>query len=107
MSWPATYALLQWLDWKGTYLVYAALLAFVAAPLHAFALPRTRAEADIRPSEVAKSPPPAHAASGTIFMLLLAAFASYAFIPSGLSAHLLAIFQRAGQLIDGAANRGV
>jgi hypothetical protein len=37
-----------------------------------------------------------HVASGTIFALLLAAFASYAFVPSGLSTHLLAIFQRAG-----------
>ena len=96
VSWPATYGLLRWLDWKGTYLVYAALLALVAAPLLAFALPRDRAQTDIRPSEIAKPTPPVHAASGTIFILLLAAFASYAFIPSGLSAHLLAIFQRAG-----------
>ena len=96
VSWPTTYGLLQVLGWKDTYLVYAALLAFVAAPLHAFALPRTRAVADVRPSDSAKPPPPVHAASGTIFLLLLAAFASYAFIPSGLSAHLLAIFQRAG-----------
>jgi hypothetical protein len=96
VSWPATYTLLRWLDWKGTYLVYAALLAFVAAPLLAFALPRDRAQTDVRPSEIGKPTPPVHAASGTIFALLLAAFASYAFIPSGLSAHLLAIFQRAG-----------
>src|SRR3954451_19614469 len=54
VSWPATYALLQWLDWKVTYLVYAALLAFVAAPLLAFALPRERAATDSRPSEIAK-----------------------------------------------------
>jgi hypothetical protein len=96
VSWPATYGLLRWLDWKGTYLVYAALLAFVAAPLLAFALPRMRAATDSRPSVIAKPAPPVHAASGTIFALLLAAFASYAFVPSGLSAHLLAIFQRAG-----------
>jgi hypothetical protein len=96
VSWPTTYTLLQWLDWKGTYLVYAALLAFVAAPLHAFVLPRRRAEVDVLQSETSKPPPPVHAASGTIFLLLLAAFSSYAFIPSGLSAHLLAIFQRAG-----------
>lgn len=96
VSWPATYALLRWLDWKGTYLVYAALLAFVAAPLLAFALPRGRALTDIRSSDVSRPTPPVHAAGGTIFALLLAAFASYAFVPSGLSAHLLSIFQRAG-----------
>src|SRR5262245_16157734 len=40
VSWPATQALIGAVGWRGTYLVYAALLAFVAAPLHAFALPR-------------------------------------------------------------------
>ena len=96
VSWPATYLLLQSLGWKGTYLFYAALLALVAAPFHAFLLPRTRAEADVRSAEGVPAAPPLRPASGTVFLLLLAAFASYAFIPSGLSAHLLAIFQRAG-----------
>ena len=44
VSWPATHLLIQSAGWRGTYLVYAALLALVAAPLHAFALPRTRAD---------------------------------------------------------------
>src|SRR5262249_32578230 len=44
VSWPATHVLLEAVGWRGTYLVYAALLALVAAPLHAFALPRTRAD---------------------------------------------------------------
>jgi predicted MFS family arabinose efflux permease len=95
VSWPATYLLLQSFGWKGTYLFYAGLLALAAAPLHAFLLPRTRAEAELRPAE-GVSPPPVRPARGAVFLLLLAAFASYAFIPSGLSAHLLAIFQRAG-----------
>lgn len=96
VSWPATYALLQPLGWQGTYLVYAALLAFVAAPLHAFALPRTRANVDVRPADGAPAPPPVQPARGATFLLVLAAFATYAFIPSSLSTHLLAIFQRAG-----------
>jgi Major Facilitator Superfamily len=45
VSWPATQFLIGSVGWRGTYLVYAALLAFLAAPLHAFALPRRRAEA--------------------------------------------------------------
>ena len=45
VSWPATQFFLSLTDWRHTYLVYAALLALVAAPLHAFALPRTRADA--------------------------------------------------------------
>ena len=96
VSWPVTYALLKPLGWQGTYLVYAALLAFVAAPLHAFALPRTRAAADIVPADPAAPAPPVRPASGAAFLLLVAAFSAYAFIPSGLSAHLLAILQRAG-----------
>jgi hypothetical protein len=95
VSWPATYVLLQPLGWQGTYLVYAALLAFVAAPLHAFALPRTRATHEVVPSEGA-APPPVRPATGAAFLLVVAAFAAYSFVPSGLSAHLLAIFQRAG-----------
>jgi MFS family permease len=95
VSWPATYALLQPLGWQGTYLVYAALLAFVAAPLHAFALPRTRATHDVVAAEGA-APPPVRPTTGAAFLLVVAAFAAYSFVPSGLSAHLLAIFQRAG-----------
>ena len=96
VSWPATHVLLEAVGWRGTYLVYAALLALVAAPLHAFALPRTRANV------AAPSDQSVHAASvvlpptGWPFLLVAAAFAAYAFVPSGLSAHLLAIFGRAG-----------
>jgi MFS family permease len=96
VSWPATYFLLKHFDWKGTYLFYAALLALVAAPLHAFVLPRMRAETSAKPVDGARPAPTTRAAEGTVFFLLVAAFASYAFIPSGLSAHLLSIFQRSG-----------
>jgi hypothetical protein len=96
VSWPVTYALLKPLGWQGTYLIYAAVLALVAAPLHAFALPRTRASIDIAPADATAPVPAVRPASGAAFMLLVAAFSAYAFIPSGLSAHLLAILQRAG-----------
>src|SRR6185437_6730631 len=70
--------------------------AGVAAPLHAFVLPRTRADpaapVDGRmPVPSAVLPP-----KGWPFLLVAAAFAAYAFVPSGMSAHLLAIFGRAG-----------
>jgi Major Facilitator Superfamily len=96
VSWPATHFLIATSGWRGTYLAYAALLAFVAAPLHAFALPRTRAQAKVLPSGPAQPPSAVLAPSGWSFVLLAAAFAAYAFVPSGLSAHLLAIFARAG-----------
>jgi len=96
VSWPATHFLLEDLGWRGTYLIYAVLLAGISAPLHALALPRTRAEPVLAPE--ADAPPPAKVLPpyGLVFVLVAAAFASYAFVPSGMSAHLLAIFDRAG-----------
>jgi MFS family permease len=96
VSWPTTFALNHWIGWQGTYLFYAALLAFVAAPLHAFALPRMRAEPEPARAENAPPPPALLPARGATFVLVAAAFSAYAFVPSGLSTHLLAIFQRLG-----------
>lgn len=96
VSWPATYALNQWLGWQTSYLIYAALLAGVAAPLHAFALPRMRATADVQPAGSGPPAPTVLPAKGAVFLLVAGAFAAYAFVPSGLSTHLLAIFQRLG-----------
>jgi hypothetical protein len=96
VSWPATHFLLEAVGWRGTYLVYAALLALVAAPLHAFALPRTRAKPAARPHQEVQAPSVVLPPTGWPFLLVAAAFAAYAFVPSGLSAHLLAIFGRAG-----------
>jgi MFS family permease len=96
VSWPATHFLLEAVGWRGTYLVYAALLALVAAPLHAFALPRTRAHPAARPDQEVQARSVVLPPTGWPFLLVAAAFAAYAFVPSGLSAHLLAIFGRAG-----------
>lgn len=95
-SWPVTQFLLQRTDWRGTYLVFAALLAFVAAPLHAFLLPRTHAGQKSHADPNAELPSSPLPAKGWPFLLVASGFAIYAFVPSGLSAHLLAIFQRHG-----------
>src|SRR4029077_5923911 len=96
VSWPATHVLIDLWGWRGTYLVYAALLAFVAAPLHAFVLPRQRADHDARPESGQPVPAAGLPPRGWPFARVAAAFAAYAFVPSGLSAHLLAIFGRSG-----------
>ena len=97
VSWPVTQILLDAVGWRGAYLVYAALLAGLAAPLHAFALPRQHAGGASRSGaandQAAKTSVPAH---GLAFLLVAAGFASYAFVPSALSAQLLAIFHRFG-----------
>jgi hypothetical protein len=96
VSWPCTHFLIANVGWQGTYFVYAALLAAVAAPLYAFALPRARAAAALPEPGAAKLPIAVLAPKGRSFILVAASFAAYAFVPSGLSAHLLAIFGRAG-----------
>jgi Major Facilitator Superfamily len=97
VSWPATQFLIEAVGWRGTYLIYAALLVGLAAPLHALALPRERAGGAPRSAAPSEKPAKAFVPShGFAFVLVAAGFASYAFVPSALSAQLLAIFQRFG-----------
>ena len=48
-GWPATHLLIEAVGWRGTYIIYAVLMAGVCAPLYAFALPRSRASVDAAP----------------------------------------------------------
>jgi MFS family permease len=103
VSWPATQILIDHVSWRGAYLTYAALLGLLAAPLHAFALPRQRARQDgiertdeqqaIAPADKPVALLPPH---GLAFLLVATAFSAYAFVPSALSAQLLGIFERFG-----------
>jgi MFS family permease len=96
VSWPLTHLLIEHIGWRGCYLVYAAALACICAPLHALLLPRRHHELDIARGTEARPPAPPPVRSALTFALVATAFAAYAFVPSGLSAHLLAIFQRSG-----------
>src|SRR5215469_4726518 len=97
VSWPATQFLIEAAGWRGAYLVYAALLAGVAAPLHAFALPRQQAGGTSHHAGASDKKTAALSPShGFAFVLVAAGFAAYAFVPSALSAQLLAIFHRVG-----------
>ncbi|HLL26996.1 MAG TPA: MFS transporter [Xanthobacteraceae bacterium] len=96
VSWPATHFLIEAIGWRGTYVAYAVLLALVSAPLLAFALPREHAAAEIPPEGRVRARSKHLPARGVAFLLVAVAFALYAFIPSALSAHMLAIFTRAG-----------
>lgn len=95
-GWPATHLLLGTVGWRGTYVVYAGLMAAICAPLYAFALPRSRAALDAPAGGPAAQPVALLPPHGIAFVLVTAAFTAYAFVPSALSAHLLAIFGRAG-----------
>ena len=96
VSWPATHFLIEAIGWRATYGLYAALLALLAAPLLAFALPREHAAAEVLPAGPLPKRTKHLPATGWPFALVAIAFALYAFIPSALSAHMLAIFTRFG-----------
>lgn len=96
VGWPTTHVLLDAVGWRGTYLVYAAALALICAPLHAFVLPRQRAASETPRTGSAAAAPALLPPHGLAFLLVAAAFAAYAFVPAALSAHLLAIFGRNG-----------
>lgn len=94
VGWPSTHFLLSVIDWKGTYFVYAALMALIAAPLHAFAIPRSKAKPAPQ-ADGAKVPallPP----TGIAFVLVAAAFSTFMFAQSGLLTHMLLIYERMG-----------
>jgi predicted MFS family arabinose efflux permease len=102
VSWPVTQILIDHVGWRGAYLVYAALLAALAAPLHAFVLPRRRAysgaagKLDRQQTDSSAAKPASAPPHGLAFLLVATAFSAYAFVPSALSAQLLAIFERFG-----------
>jgi hypothetical protein len=88
--------LIEHWGWRGAYLTFAALLAFVAAPLHAFALPRERADPNLLVADKHAAPAPLLQSDGLAFLIVAVAFASFAFIPSALSAHFLGVLGRNG-----------
>jgi predicted MFS family arabinose efflux permease len=94
--------LVEHVGWRGAYWTFAAVLAFIVAPLHGFALPRSVA---VAPLPIASHPGAVPAATmrpeGWPFVLLAAAFSLHAFILSGVTSNWLAMLQRGG--MDGAA----
>lgn len=96
VSWPATYMLIDAVGWQHTYFIYAGLLVLLAAPLHAFALPKERAQAVVVPSRDVAAPEATLPANGLNFFLVVTAIAAFAFVPAGLLSNLLGMFERYG-----------
>lgn len=94
IGWASTYLLLRHGSWHLPLLLYASLLAFVAAPLLLFALPRP-APAPGPVTQTATSPvagkwPP----RGLPLWLQFAGFATYAFTISATLAHFIPLMAR-------------
>ncbi|NUR10735.1 MAG: MFS transporter [Bradyrhizobium sp.] len=90
--WPTTSFLSGHLGWRGTCLVYAAMMLLVSLPLYAFA-PRRRIGGDDA-GEPLKSPPPAIPRS--TFGLVAAAITLNAFVNFGISAILIELLRAEG-----------
>jgi hypothetical protein len=97
MFWPLTGWLVEFLGWRGTYAVYAAMHLLVALPLHLWLARRTRAAAG------AAAPAQASRASGEVvlrgraatlaFWAVAISFALSGVIMTALSVHLVAVLQ--------------
>lgn len=93
--WPTTSFLSGIAGWRGTCLIYAALMVVVCFPLYAFGLPRRNASADQAGSS-ASSPGVPSLPHKSTFYLVLSAVALNAFITIGFSAVMIELLKTEG-----------
>jgi len=93
--WPTTAFLTGLLGWRGTCLVYAAMMPLVCLPLFAFGLPRRKPADAVPVHGVATSAPPP-APSRSTFYLLLTTLGLYVFVTFGMGALLIELFKAEG-----------
>jgi predicted MFS family arabinose efflux permease len=93
--WPTTAFLAGLIGWRGTCLVYAAVMPLVCLPLFAFGLPR-RAKAEAVMLQGMAQANSAAAPSRSTFYLLLATLGLYVFVTFGVSAALIELFKAEG-----------
>ncbi|MGY8708236.1 MFS transporter [Bradyrhizobium sp. 18BD] len=91
--WPTTSFLSGHFGWRGTCLVYAAMLLFINLPLYAFVAPRRKIATDDG-AELGKAPPPAIPRS--TFGLVVTAITMNAFVNFGISAILIELLRAEG-----------
>lgn len=91
--WPTTSFLSGQFGWRGTCLVYAAMMLVVSLPLYAFA-PRRKIVRDDGGEPVKSSPPPAIPRS--TFGLVVAAITLNAFVNFGINAILIELLRAEG-----------
>jgi MFS family permease len=100
LFWPLTTALLEQVDWRAIYQIYALGYVALALPLHALLLPRSRAAHADKPAH----PSDALNADGYLagsarqraFVLLAVAFSLQGFVVSAMSVHMLTLLQGFG-----------
>ncbi|MEO7221680.1 MAG: arsenite efflux MFS transporter ArsK [Devosia sp.] len=95
LFWPLTSWLLSTIDWRATYLVYAALNLVVCAPLHWWLgslanSPETHLTENVVPAPTASARPP------ILFALLMCGFAVEGFTLSGILMHIAPMLDTLG-----------
>ena len=100
-SWPITRLLHDHIGWRETYVFYAALAAFVCLPIHLLILPKRRLMIDAplaKPEVRSDGTTPNYSARFVRLapIVLSGSFAMTAFMWSGISVHLLTMFQLLG-----------
>ncbi len=98
--WPTTSFLSAWLGWRGTCLVYAAMMLAINLPLYAFVAPRRKIVADDGGEAVKAAPPPAIPRS--TYGLVVCVITMNAFVNFGIGAILIELL-RAEEPCAGAA----
>ena len=92
--WPTTSFLSGHFGWRGTCLVYAAMMLFINLPLYAFLAPRRKIATDGGGGPVKAAPPPAIPRS--TFGLVVCAITMNAFVNFGISAILIELLRAEG-----------
>ena len=92
--WPTTSFLSDWLGWRGTCLVYAAMMLAINLPLYAFLAPRRKIATEDRGEAVKAAPPPAIPRS--TFGLVVCVITMNAFVNFGISAILIELLRAEG-----------
>lgn len=92
--WPLTDALRQWIDWRGIYLLYAALHLFLALPLHAALLRKSAlhrlqgGDASSLATSADIEPLPVHLRTGALWLVAIG-FALSGFLFSAISTQMV------------------
>lgn len=91
--WPLTDILLRNMGWRGTYALYALLIAVICCPMHLLLESGSSANAKREPHLHTDSDSLSQAIVQPVFWLLASAFAANAFIFSALSVHLIPLLR--------------
>ncbi|MBR0975100.1 MFS transporter [Bradyrhizobium japonicum] len=92
--WPTTSFLSGYFGWRGTCLVYAAMLLVISLPLYTFFAPRRKIAKDHGGAPVKASPPPAIPRS--TFGLVVCAITLNAFVNFGIGAIMIELLRAEG-----------